>query len=166
VRCFEAWADALWERTNYRYPMIAARDARALNTLYPAADGRFIRLRVTRDGTIAGWALLLNTQMSSHKQFGDLRVGTVADCLALPEDAGAVVAAAAEWLEARGVDLIVSNQCNARWCAALERCGFLHGPSNYVFAASKQLADALEPFDANRHEIHINRGDGDGPIHL
>ena len=166
VRTFDAWADALWERTNYRYAMIAARDAASLNTLYSVTDGRFHRLRVSRDGAIAGWAVLLDTQMNGHKQFGDLRVGTIADCLALPEDAGAVIAAAAEWLADRGVDLIVSNQAHAAWGSACERSGFFRGPSNYVFAASKKLAEALEPFDTNRNEIHVNRGDGDGPIHL
>ena len=166
VRAFDAWADALWERANDRYAMIAARDAATLNTLYPVADNRFLRLRVTRDGAIAGWALLLDTQMSGHKQFGDLRVGTIADCLALPEDAGAVIAASADWLANRGVDLIVSNQSHRAWGRACERSGFFRGPSNYVFAASKKLAGALEPFDANRNEMHINRGDGDGPIHL
>jgi hypothetical protein len=166
VRVFEAWADALWERSNYRYAMVAARDARALNTLYPPGDSRYIRLRVLKDGAIVGWALLLDTQMKEHKQFGGLRVGTIADCLALPEDAEAVIAASAACLSGRRVDLIVSNQSHTAWCAALERCGFLCGPSNYVYAASKKLAEALDPFDVNRNEIHINRGDGDGPIHL
>ena len=50
--------------------------------------------------------------------------------------------------------------------AALERAGFLRGPSNFIFAASKNLAKLLEPFDSAKDEIHINRGDGDGPIHL
>ena len=166
VRAFDAWADALWERTNYRYAMIAARDTATLNTLYPVADARFQRLRVSREGAIAGWAVLLDTRMSGHRQFGDLRVGTIADCLALPEDASAVIAAATEWLAERGVDLIVSNQAHATWGLACERSGFFRGPSNYVFAASKKLVEALEPFDRNCSEIHINRGDGDGPIHL
>lgn len=166
VRAFEAWADALWERSNYRYAMVAARDSRSLNALYPPGEPRFLRLRIMKDAAIAGWALLLDTQMRGHKQFGDLRVGTIADCLALPEDAGAVIAAAAKWLRGRGVDLIVSNQAHAAWGRALERCGFLGGPSNYVFAASRKLTERLEPFDDNRSDMHINRGDGDGPIHL
>jgi hypothetical protein len=166
VRAFEAWADAVWQRSHYRYAMVAARDSRALNALYPASDGRFTRLRVVKRGEIAGWALLLDTEMRGHKQFGDLRVGTVADCLALPEDAGMIVAAAAEWLSERRVDLIISNQTHAQWGTALEHCGFLRGPSNYIFAVSKQLAGLLEPLDANWSEIHITRGDGDGPIHL
>ncbi|MGE5648168.1 MAG: hypothetical protein ACM336_20515 [Acidobacteriota bacterium] len=157
VPAFEQWADALWERANAGYALVAARDAASLNALYPPGEARYIRLRVPQ-----GWALVLDTRMRGHKQFGDLRVGTIADCLALPQDAEAVTAAAAGWLSARGVDLIVSNQSHAAWGRALERSGFLRGPSNYVFAASRKLAEALGGFE----EMHINRGDGDGPIHL
>ncbi|HVX67315.1 MAG TPA: hypothetical protein VHA11_11965 [Bryobacteraceae bacterium] len=166
VRAFDAWADALWERSHYRYRMLAARDSGALNALYPRADERFHRLCVSREGAVAGWALVLDTAMRDNRHFGNLRVGTIADCLALPEDAPAVVGAAARWLEQRGVDLIVSNQAHAAWRRALERAGFLRGPSNFLFAASRDLARLLDPFETAVTEIHINRGDGDGPIHL
>ena len=61
---------------------IAKRDAATLDCLYPPSDPRFIRIR-----TDHGWAVLLDTPMSAHKQFGDLRVGTIVDCLAPPEEA-------------------------------------------------------------------------------
>ena len=44
----------------------------------------------------------------------------------------------------------------------VEESGFLEGPSNFIFAASKKLAELTGRYE----EIHINRGDGDGPIHL
>jgi hypothetical protein len=104
--------------------------------------------------------------MSGHKQFGSMRVGTIVDGLALPEHAPRVIAAAARCLEARGADVIVSNQAHAAWCSALKRAAFMRGPSNYVFAVSRQLAQRLHPFEVNQHKIHLNRGDGAGPIHL
>jgi len=91
-------------------------------------------------------------------------VGTIVDCLAPPEDAVTVVRAATRTLESRGVDLIVSNQLHAAWSQALAATGFRRGPSNFLFAASPALAVLLE--DAGDGELHINRGDGDGPIHL
>jgi hypothetical protein len=60
------------------------------------------------------------------------------------------------------VDLIVSNQLHGAWVSALRGAGFRAGPSNFIFAMSKALT-ALIPEGA---EVHINRGDGDGPIHL
>jgi hypothetical protein len=163
---FEAWADEIWTQCRRRYALIAARDSAVLNSLYPPGSRRYIRLAVLRDGQPLGWAVLLDTEMRDHRQFGNLRVGTIADCLSAPEDAAAVISQATEFLAGRGVDLIVSNQSHGAWCAALERSGFLRGPSNYVFAASKELAQQLEPFEAACPKMHINRGDGDGPIHL
>ena len=102
--------------------------------------------------------------MQDHKQFGDMRVGTIVDCLAPPESAGAIVRAAASLLERRGVDLIVSNQLHAVWSRALLESGFRTGPSNYLMALSP--AFALAAGGANHDQFHVNRGDGDGPIHL
>ena len=113
---------------------------------------------------VGGWAVVLDTQMKNHKQFGDMRVGTIVDCLAPPDDAATVVRAATRTLEKRGVDLIVSNQLHAAWCAGLAGAGFRRGPSNFLFALAPALAALLE--DAEDGDIHINRGDGDGPIHL
>ncbi len=165
-RGFTGWADELWERVSRRYALVAVRECSALNRLYPASNERFLGLRVSAGGGTAGWAVVLDTQMRDHRQFGCLRVGTIADCLALPEDAGRVTAAATRFLGARGCDLIVSNQAHRAWARALGACGFLRGPSNFVFAAANKLTELLAPFEVNSGEIHLNRGDGDGPIHL
>jgi hypothetical protein len=102
--------------------------------------------------------------MQDHKQFGDMRVGTIVDSLGPPESAGAIVGAAASLLERRGVDLIVSNQLHSAWSRALLESGFRTGPSNYLLALSPAFAQAVG--GANHDQFHINRGDGDGPIHL
>jgi len=167
---FTGWADAVWEGCREQYGMAAWRDATTLEQLYPADNPRFLRVR-----TAGGWALLLDTQMHGHKQFGHMRVGTIADCLAplgpegTPESGAegapaAVIRAATRTLEDRGVDLIVSNQLHHTWCGALEEAGFRQGPTNFLIALSPALA-ALVGARADR-EWHINRGDGDGPIHL
>jgi hypothetical protein len=104
--------------------------------------------------------------MSAHKQFGDLHVGTIVDCLALPENAESVIAAATELLTDRNVDLIVSNQSHPWWCSALTANGFLSGPSNFALATSPKLTQMIASTDQAFTRIHINRGDGDGPINL
>jgi hypothetical protein len=134
---FAPWADEVWERSRSAYALTAQRDAATLERLYPASDPRFLRVRAP-----GGWAVVLDTQMHGHKQFGDMRVGTIVDCLAPPECAGAVIRAAAGLLEQRGVDLIVSNQLHGAWCTALVESGFRMGPSNYLLALSPALAEA------------------------
>ena len=163
---FGDWADGVWRESHGHYSLIAVRDRNILNILYPTDNPRFIRLRIARRGNVIGWALLLNTQMAGHKQFGDMRVGTLVDCLAAPSDATDVVACVRDYLEAAGVDLIVSNQCSRAWCDALRAGGFFQGPSNFPFLASPKLAPILQPLEEHFPTFHLNRGDGDGPINL
>jgi len=156
---FAGWADEVWQHSVADYALLAQRDAATLDMLYPVSDKRFIRMRVA-----GGWAIVLDTQMHDHKQFGDMRVGTIVDCLAPAESADAVVRAAVGVLAERGVDLIISNQLHEAWSRALLACGFRLGPSNYLLALSPKLAECTEGAAENR--FHANRGDGDGPIHL
>jgi hypothetical protein len=166
VDTFEEWADEIWNACNSQYAMIAERSSESLNILYPECEKRFFRLKVTWKQNTLGWAVLMDTMMSADKYFGNLRVGSIADCLSPPQDAGAVLLASAKFLENRGVDIIVSNQSHTAWSQGLGAAGFLPGPSNFIFASSKKLTELLAPLDANRGRIHMTRGDGDGPIHL
>ena len=163
---FADWVDDVWNMSKNHYALTAVRDRQNVNLLYPATDRRFTRLKVMRSGKVFGWAVLLNTQMSGHKHFGDMRVGTLVGSLSKPEDAPDVVACARDFLETNGADLIISSQGSRVWVRALKDCGFLQGPSNFPFLASPLLVSHLEPFHKNAATFHLNRGDGDGPIHL
>lgn len=148
--------DRLWEACREGYPALAWRDSATLNGWY--GEERFHRLRVGK----SGWVVVLDTQMKDDSYFGDLRLGTIVDGLALPGRTGEVVREATAFLEQRGVDLIVSNQSHRSWVEALEAARFRPGPSNFAFAASKALAARIGDWKL----LHMNRGDGDGPLHL
>jgi hypothetical protein len=163
--CFKEWADELWERARSGYSIAAVRDSSIGNALYPASDKRFQRWKISRGAQVLGWAVGLTTQMRGHKQFGDLRVATIVDAFAAPGDAEHVIAAATKALE-KDADLIVSNQMHDAWADALERCGFLKGPSNFIFSSAKELSRLLDPFAEQVRQGLMNRGDGDGPVHL
>jgi len=92
-----------------------------------------------------------------------MRVGTIVDAFAAPEDAAAVVRASCDALAERQVDLIISNQSHRAWRRALSRAGFLRGPSSWLFAPSPALAELVFAVDPAGHAIHLNRGDGDWP---
>jgi hypothetical protein len=166
VESFFSWADEIWKRAKDDYAMIAVRDAAILNTLYPSMSKRFRRIKVLRCGEVIGWAVLLNTKMDDHKQFGGMRVGSVVDCLAVEGEEYQVVAMATRYLERLGIDIIVTNQQHRSWCKAFSGNGYLVGPSNYIFAVSPQLAEKLTPFEVGSSKVHLTRGDGDGPINL
>ena len=161
---FGAWADELWQRSGSKYFATAVRDSATLNVLY--SDNKYIALKIARGSQLLGWAVVLDTQMHASKYFGEMRLGSIADCFSAPEDAAAIVHAATDFLQTRGVDLIISNQSHRGWTAALKSSGYFTGPSNFIFAASKGLAELLSPLDQNFSELHLNRGDGDGPINL
>jgi hypothetical protein len=166
VDCFATWADDIWDKCRDQYSLVGKRDSSTLNIFYPPQDSRFVRLRVSTDTRGIGWVVVLDTQMRDHRQFGNMRVGSIVDCLAAPEDAGYVVSSAREFLQQRGVDIIVTNQASTDWCSALAANGFLKGPSNFVLALSPQLADRLVPLEQYAQHIHMNRGDGEGPSNL
>jgi hypothetical protein len=159
-------ADPLFDAHRATFSFIADRRAAALVCLYPEDDARYVRLVVEEGREPVGWAVLLDTSMRDHKYFGDMRVGTLADCFAATGDTERVVAAADDCLARRGVDLVVSNQLHPSWCAALEAAGYEQGPSNFFFFFSPALAERLTTVADWHDRIHLNRGDGDGPINL
>jgi hypothetical protein len=157
---FSEWADELWDQAKDNVSFAAVRDANTLRLLYPGHVTSIRRLRVSRDGAAIGWAII--GERRKDPKFGRMRVGSIVDCWASPENAAAVVRAATQALEKDGVDLIVSNQSHCVWCRAFERTGFLKGPSTFIFAASNQLTELLQPLEENRPSFHITRADGDG----
>jgi hypothetical protein len=163
---WDSWVDALWERARETCSMVAVRDASALTALYSRSDARNICLRVSQAGRPVGWAVLFDTAMRGSPHFGDLRVGTVLDCWALPGCEPAVIQAATRTLERRGVDLVITNQSHAGWVAAFRRAGYLSGPSNYILAMSPALTGAVRAEAQGETRIHVTRGDADGRIHL
>ena len=163
---FSSAVNDLWKKCKSKYAMIAVRDKNTLNILYPSNSDRIIRLEILENDIVIGWAVVLDTQMSNHKQFGNMRVGSIIDCLALPENESRVILCAANYLEKEGVDIIISNQSHHSWCSALKKTGFIKGPSNFYFVASKKLSKQIRSIEVNILNSHLNRSDCDGPIHL
>ena len=165
VDSFGPWADDVWTFARPGVTFAAARTAGALERAYPRSDPRFVRVRVSRGAATVGWAVLLATDMVDHSHFGTMRVGTVVDILAVPGHERAVVDAATRELDRREVALVVTNQQHEAWGVAFRRAGYLRGPSNYAFGASRRLGAALAS-DAAAARVHLTRGDGSGPLHL
>lgn len=163
---FDDFVDSIWRQRSPEYEMVAIRNREVLDLLYPEQDKRFLRLKFSKAGKPVGWAVLLDTQMDGHKQFRNMRVGTIVDCFSLPEYEGELIKLCWVHLKARGVDLVISNQSNIHWCDGLAKNGFQKGPSNFIFATSPRLTQELGNLAAGIGKLHLNRGDGDGPINL
>jgi len=162
---FSDWADVLWDSAKNSVSLAGVRDASTLRLLYPPSVTSTRRLRISRNGVAIGWAII--GERRKDAKFGKMRVGSIVDCWASEENMASVVKAETQALEKNGsekdgVDLIVSNQSHHAWCSAFEKSGFLKGPSNFIFAASKKLTELLQPLEENRPSFHVTRADGDG----
>jgi hypothetical protein len=160
VNEFPEWADDLWNAARPLVSFAAVRDSKTLRLLYPPSDTLLTRVRVSRHGQVIGWAVV--GERRKDRKFGEMRVGSIIDCWASPDHAGAVIRAATRALEQRGVDLVVTNHGHHLWGRAFESNGFLKGPSTFVLALSRKLTELLQPFETNRELIHVTRADGDG----
>ncbi len=134
--------------------------------MYPSGISGLQRLRFLHGDKPVGWAILRNSQLRGHGHFGEMRLGSLVNCIAEPEYAPAIVREASAVLAGQGVDLVISNQSHRVWRVALTACGFNSGPSNFIFTSSRALTRAMEEKQIQPCDIHLNRGDGDGPINL
>jgi hypothetical protein len=150
----------IWEEARQTCSFTAVRDSDALSILYPAEQTHLTRMIVQRNGSPIGWAVV--GERRKDAKYGRLRVGSIVDCFALAGEWFSVVRAASDALQRQGFDLILSNQSHSAWGAAFKAAGYWEGPSNFLFAASKKLAELLAPFDEIRPRMHLTRADGDG----
>ena len=163
IASFGPPADQIWAASARAYSFLGGRDAVALNATFPPERTSFTRLEVRRGADTVGWVVVEEAPGTTADHFGELRVGTIVDALALPEHAGAVIQAATEALIETGVDLIISNQSHPAWRRALGAAGFIRGPSSWGFAAAPAFTRLIETLDPGGRAVHLNRGDGDGP---
>lgn len=163
---FGAWADNVWDAASPGLTAAAVRDARTQNLVFGDGNARNIILRCRRAGADIGWAVVRSTQMNGDQYFGDLRLGSLIDALAMPGEERGVVELAIQHLRGLASDLVVTNQLHPAWNRALADGGFFSSRSNFLFALSPSLAEALGGTNFSELGIHLNRADGDGPIHL
>jgi hypothetical protein len=157
--------DELWHQCRRDISFGVSRDLRTVRALYPL-DERVRGYSVRRGGKPVGWMAAQTTQMHDHKYFGNLRVSTLLDGIALPGDMGSVVSLVSRSLIREGTDLLVTNQSHESWLHAFRASGYLSGPSNYILALSKGLATGIVAQSNGLARIHFTRGDSDGRGHL
>jgi hypothetical protein len=157
---FGDWVDGLWSDSRQTCTHTAVRDAATLCLLYPPSQTHLTRLRVSNAGKDVGWAVIGERRHDS--KYGTMKVGSLVDAWALPAEHLAVVRGATQTLEEQGFDLILTNQSHIDWGRALKSAGYLTGPSNFIYAASKKLTAFLSPFEEVQPRMHFTRADGDG----
>lgn len=164
VEIFGDWADELWERNKTHYDCLAVRDQQMMNTLLPVSGWPGgIRLKVYRGDELIGWTVVHDKQMTDDPRFGDLRVGLLSDCFGAPQDAADIISATHDFLSARNVDLVFSNQSHPGWISGFRNNGYVILPKRRVFAISPALEKKLDPLPETVAGLHLTNMDGHGP---
>lgn len=154
---FPAWSESLWLDAKDTYRVTSVRDQETISRIYPPTEKQLTKLSISQQGRVIGWAII--GERRKDNKYGSLRVGSIVDCWAHPENAAPVMLAASRALERQGMDLILSNQSHQDWGRALRRCGFFQAQSNFVFATSKQHTALTQ---GNFSQFHLTRANGDG----
>jgi hypothetical protein len=162
---FSDFADDLWQQNKDFYSIVALRDQHLLNQIYPKTSPEFHRLKISKNGVCIGWVVMLCTQMSNDKYFGNLKLGTLIDAFSAPHDAELLIHEAVKYLKKQNAGLIVVNHTHLIWGKHFQKNGFLKGPSNFIFGISKRIKEYY-PGKIDFENSFLMRGDGDGPIGL
>jgi hypothetical protein len=161
-RQFDASYVELAERVKGKFRVWVCRDERYLASRYGHTLGRY-RLLACREGTrLLGYCLVKLKQFENDSRMGDLRMGTIVDCVADPDDAGVV-----NWLLRSGVELCRREQMDVVFCSASHReirrhlrwNGFL-GMRGTLHVAFHDRTGGLGP-DVPLEAWHLMRGDSD-----
>lgn len=166
---FGDWADDVWNRARARYAAVAVRDAASMRTMFPVEQKHTewptpTRLRVRRNGEVIGWAVVLEKQLESDRNFGNMRVGMIADTFGTPEDAGEIANAAFAYLRDLGVDMVMANNSHPVWADGYEAAGFFRVEDRRIFCASPKFQELLEPWEQTKQGLFLTNLDGHGPI--
>ena len=161
-----AGTGVVWERCRDDVSFSVARDEATLAGLYPDAEARLKRFVLRLKGEVVGWSVSVATKMEGDPNFGDMLVGTILDGLATEAHTGVLLALTRNALREMGAEVVLTNQTHHVWQDQSRRLGFVQGPSNYLLAMSRDLAAALASEPDALRRMHVNRGDGDGRIHL
>ena len=164
VNFFNDEINKIWEKSKKNNSFIAVRNNEYINFLYK--DKKFIKLKFIEKNEIIGWSISICNKVNNHKHFGNMNLGSIIDCLALEGREMTIIENTFKILKTAGADLIVSNQSHIKWKKAFWKNGFLRGPSNFIFASSELLSKKLNLKNKLNNDMHITRGDGDGPINL
>ena len=164
IEVFDENFDSIWEEAKENYSFVAVRNRLYLKKLY--SSKRFIKLVFLEENKIVGWSIALCTNLKNHKQFGNMNLGSIIDCFSLKGYETNIIKKTSDIIKKKGADLVISNQSHVSWQNAFKRNSYINGPSNFIFASSKQLSEKLTSAEKLIDFIHLTRGDGDGPINL
>jgi hypothetical protein len=161
-RSFSADHAALAERVKEKFAVWVCRDERYLSSRYRDEAGDYRLLACRAGKRLLGYCVVKLRRFAGDSRMGDLRLGTLVDCIFDPDDAGVV-----DLLVRSAVELCRSEKMDVVFCSASHRAmrrhllwnGFLkmRGTLHVAYHDRTATIGADVPLDA----WHVMRGDSD-----
>ena len=161
-REFDDAYDALWEAVRGRIGACLVRDRTYLQARYGAFPDRYRVLACRRQNRLLGYSIVKTRQFSGDLRMGDMKVGTIVDCLFDPDAPAvpqALLDAALKMCAREGMHAVLCTASHAALRRLLRANGFLAIPGNLNVAYHNRTNLPLQnvPLEA----WHLMRGDSD-----
>ena len=159
---FDSSYTELAERVKGKLGVWVFRDERYLRTRYGRRIGAYRLLACRRDGRLLGYAIVKIRQFANDPRMGDIRMGTLVDCVADPDEPAVL-----DTLLASAVALCRRERADVLFCTAslralgdrLRRHGFvaMAGTLNAAYHDRTGALADKSPLES----WHLMRGDSD-----
>ncbi|MBI5672215.1 MAG: hypothetical protein HZC50_02880, partial [Nitrospirae bacterium] len=136
----EAFDDSythLWQSMAGQLGAALVRDRAALESRYGRKIEGYRLLTCRRDEKLLGYCIVKFKQFLNDRRMGDMKLGTIVDCLYDPRESSVLhglVAHVAQWARQEGVDALLCTASLKSLGQGLLRNGFFKIPGNLNFA--------------------------------
>jgi hypothetical protein len=161
-RRFDESYDDLWRAVHARFGACPARDQRYLRQRYGEKTERYRFLGCRQGSRLLGYCILKIRQFSGDSRMGNMKVGTIVDCLFDPTSPAvlqSLLGHAVRLFEQEEVHAVLCTASHATVRHLLRANGFLAIPGNLHFAIHNRTALPIQ--DVPLDSWHLMRGDSD-----
>jgi hypothetical protein len=159
---FDGSYDQLWKAVGERFEACLARDRDYLHRRYGRYPDRYRVLGCRQSGRLLGYCVVKIKQFSDDPRMGNMKVGTIVDCLFDPSAPATLQVLLDSVLKTCARDNVHAVLCTASHAIVrrlLRANGFVAIPGNLNFAYHNRANVALQ--DIPLGAWHLMRGDGD-----
>jgi len=159
---FDDSYNELWQAVRTRFGACLARDQKYLQGRFGAHPDRYRVLGCRQDNRLLGYCIVKTKQFSNDPRMGNMKVGTIVDCLfdpAAPAVFQALLDRALKLCAREGVHAVLCTASHAAVRRLLRGNGFFAIPGNLNFAYHNRTDVPLQ--DIRLESWHLMRGDSD-----
>jgi len=159
---FDDSYNKLWQAVSGRFGACLARDQKYLQRRFGGHPDRYRVLGCRHENRLLGYCIVKTKQFSNDPRMGNMKVGTIVDCLfdsAAPAVFQALWDRALELCAGEGVHAVLCTASHAAVRRLLRGNGFLAIPGNLNFAYHNRTDVPLQ--DIRLESWHLMRGDSD-----